>query len=118
MMLIYLFTNSNGKITITSGDFISGSFAIGLPSLFTIDDFKKSIKLDDTKKNLIIDRPLTNYIIFDFIFKITIKQEATPEFKEGTTSVILEYSRDPDSNFPRCSVNDNYGKCINYFGVY
>ena len=114
----YLFTNSNGKITITSGDFISGSFAIGLPSLFTIDDFKKSIKLDDTKKNLIIDRPLTNYIIFDFIFKITIKQEATPEFKEGTTSVILEYSRDPDSNFPRCSVNDNYGKCINYFGVY
>lgn len=117
----YLFTNSNGKITITSGQFISGSFDTGgfgkLPNDFKIDDFKNSIKLDDNKKNLIIAKPLNNYAMFDFKFKITIKQEATDKFGESTTSVILEYSRNNQDIFPkpRCSVNDNGGDCYNYF---
>ena len=118
----YLFTNSKGKITITSGEMISGSFETGgfgkLPNNFTYEKFKNSIKLDDTKKNLIIDKPLNNYVIFDFKFRITIKQEATDQFREGTTSVILEFTRNSQNIFPkpRCSVNDNYGDCIDYLG--
>lgn len=116
----YLFTNSKGRIIITSGEFIEGNFITGgfgmLPSNFTLVQFKNSIKLDDDKKNLIIDKPLNNYVQFDFKFRITIKQEATDLIKEGTTSAILEFSRN-QTNFPttRCSVNDNYGDCINYF---
>ena len=116
----YLFTNSKGTITITSGEVIEGNFITGgfgmLPIDFTPGQFKNSIKLDDDKKNLIIDKPLNNYVQFDFKFRITIKQEATDLIKEGTTSAILEFSRN-QTNFPpsRCSVNDNYGDCINYF---
>jgi hypothetical protein len=60
---------------------------------------------DADKKYFTFAEPINNYVLFDLKYKITIKQEATPEFKEGTTSVILEYSRNPNSNFqiPRCS---------------
>jgi hypothetical protein len=112
----YLFANSKGIVIITFGEFISGSFVTGgygkLPSTFTNDDFKNSIKLDDDKKKLIIAKPLNNYVQFDFKFKITIKQELTNE----TTDVILEYTRNGnDGPLPRCSVNINYDNCINYY---
>lgn len=48
------------------------------------------------------------------------KQEATDQFREGTTSVILEFTRNSQNQNifpkPRCSVNDNYGDCIDYLG--
>ena len=46
-------------------------------------------------------------------FKITIKQE------DKTISVILEFTKDSSDQriqTPRCIVNSNYGKCINYIG--
>jgi hypothetical protein len=113
----YLFTDSEEEIIITSGVFISGNFVTGgagkLPDTFTKNQFENSIKLDNDKMNLIIDKPLNNYVLFDFKFKITIKQE------DKTISVILEFTKDSSDQriqTPRCIVNSNYGKCINYIG--
>lgn len=79
----YLFTNSKGKITITKGEVIPI-----LNTLTSLNTSSYSIKLDTNNEKLIVDAPYD----INFNFEITIKQEATDQYKEGYTSVVLEYN--------------------------
>lgn len=136
----YLFTNNEEKITITSGRLTSGTADKGgfgkLPNTLTYngggdDNLGKYIYLQEQDGMLIINKPLNNYVSFDFIFEIKIEQQLKKElldqFTQYTTSyVYLEFTRnDGDPNIPipipRCSVNPNeypegIFNCINYVG--
>lgn len=100
----FIFTNSLGKITITGIELIS-------PTGITSSD----IRLDNDNK-LIITKKSSYFKDSGFKLKINIKQEATPDFREGTASVILEYRTLGDTSSapsPRCNLNYVDG-CLNY----
>ena len=80
----YLFTNSKGKITITKGEVIPI-----LNTLTSLNISSYSIKLDTNNEKLIVENVFQDT---RFKFKITIKQEATDQYKEGSANVILEYN--------------------------
>jgi hypothetical protein len=80
----YLFTNSKGKITITKGEVIQI-----LNTLTSLNTSSYSIKLDTNNEKLIVENVPQDT---RFKFKITIKQEATDQYKEGSANVILEYN--------------------------
>lgn len=104
----FIFTNSLGKITITGSQLISSP---------NINNDGNLIFLDSNNK-LNIKKSINDFFNArsGFKIKINIKQEATSQFRQGTTFVILEYRPFGDTSSapaPRCIINDTYG-CLNY----
>jgi hypothetical protein len=82
----YLFTNSKGKITITGITEVNV-----VPKTLSSNNiiYNNFIKLDTNNEKLIVENVPDD---INFNFEITIKQEATDQYKEGYTSVVLEYN--------------------------
>jgi hypothetical protein len=89
----YLFTNSKGKITITGITEVNV-----VPKTLSSNNiiYNNFIKLDTNNEKLIVENVPDD---INFNFEITIKQEATDQYKEGVASVILEYNLFNNCNY-------------------